>query len=79
MSEQEAQDLVAKVDVKGDGRIAFEEFLRACALKESVFGHWSRKQGIASVFDQHAFAALLLSFIVLPVASSKIFVREPLM
>ena len=34
-----------------------------------------RKQSVASVFNQHAFAALLLSFIVLPVTSSKIFVR----
>ena len=34
-----------------------------------------REHGRATVFNQHAFAALLLSFIVLPVASSKLFVR----
>ena len=77
VSQKEADEVLAKVSGDRDGRITFEEFLRACALRETGFHQWSEEQRIATVFNQHAFAALFLTFVVLPVASSKIFVRVP--
>ena len=43
------------------------------ASKASGWEHIWWRQGVSSILSQHVFAALLLSFVVLPAASSKIF------
>ena len=43
------------------------------ATKATGWQHWWWRLGVASVVNQHTFAALLLSFIVLPASCSKIF------
>ena len=67
LSEADAAELVAKADLDGDGRISFDEFLVAMAQKTRGWEHIWWRHGVASVVNQHVFAALLLTFVVLPV------------
>ncbi len=73
LSEQEAEEILAEADTDGDGKLSLDEFIVAMASKASGFKRFWWRQGVQSVLNQHVFAALLLSFVVLPAASSKIF------
>ena len=66
LSEQEAEDLLAEADTDNDGKLSLDEFLVAMASKASGFQRFWWRHGVQSVINQHVFAALLLSFVVLP-------------